>query len=166
MNTDLTQLIVSSLITGFVGIIGAVVGGIFAYKGSINAAKKQTDFLYAQETENRERIEKQQQEVIRQALIAEIKETVDFLTQESIIPLLSTEAWALYKGNIAFLSVSLQEELVKGYAEIKRCNAYFEMNMAPGNTMEGRVHLGHFIDPQKKIVLDTCHSLLDRLSQK
>src|SRR5436190_1933976 len=73
MNADLTQLIISSLITGLVGIIGAVIGGLFAYKGSINAAKKQIDFLYAQETENRRRIETQQQEVTRQALIAEIK---------------------------------------------------------------------------------------------
>lgn len=164
MNNDLTRLLISSIITGFVGILGTVVGGIFAYKGSINAAKQQIDFLYAQETENRERSEKQQQEVIRQALIVEIKETIDFLTKESIIPLLSTEAWVIYKGNIAFLPASLQEELIKGYAEIKRCNAYFEMNMTPGNTMEGKVLLGHLIDPQKKIVLDLCHTLLEKLS--
>src|SRR6266699_3296394 len=124
MSTNLIQQIILSLLGGLVGtIIGAIVGGFLTYKGSMNAAKKQINYLYDQERKNREYAEKRQKEAIRNSLKIETQENLDLVDEKSQMVLLSTEAWSTYKGDITLFSAVLQEELIKLYAEVKRYNS-------------------------------------------
>src|SRR5690348_16620775 len=113
MNNILVQQLTPSLFGGIVGaVIGALVGGYLSYKGALDAAKKTIDSLYSKEKERRDYEETQQAKVLKQALQAEIQENIVLATQwqtDYSKSILTTEAWAIYKGHINNMPIALQE---------------------------------------------------------
>lgn len=167
MNNILIQQLILSLVGGLMGaIIGALVGGYLSYKGAIDAAKKQIDYLYSQEKEKRDYEEAQQVKVLKQALQAEIQENLVLATQwqtDYSKSILTTEAWAIYKGHISTLLPTVQEKLIHAYAGIKKYNAlveYDRLRVNPGLGM-----MDNSIKIEAKKVVDICKLVMDELSK-
>lgn len=156
------DLLLQVLVPLIAALGGAIIGGIFSYKGSINATNRQIDNLYAQEKENRIYMEKQQMEAMRQALLTESRENLNIAQSwggNYFVYLLGTEAWAIYKGNIKEISETQQSKLLQAYTEIRRYNSmaeFFKFNYsAPKNSMNN----------QAEQVINACQLVIEELSK-
>jgi hypothetical protein len=111
-----------ALLSGLLGsIFGAVIGGLYSYKGAMDATKTQINYLYDQEKEKRRYEGKHKQETMFHSLLSESKENLNlsmkWQTSHSK-SILSTETWSVYKGRITSLPPVLQEKLIRSYTEI------------------------------------------------
>lgn len=114
------------------GLFGAIVGGIFSYKGAMNATKTQIDHLYRQEKERRERDKKDQLKTAREALLTEAKENTESIMKWKSYRgkfRFAIEAWNIYKPFVSSLSQKLQENLLKSYTEIQRYNTLIDYDV-------------------------------------
>ena len=181
MSDSLLQQLIFSLLGGLVGtLIGAGVGGYLTYKGAIDAAKKQTDFLYSQERENRTYQEKQQEGAMMHALKIEIEENLMLAKNLAIGDaenistydardiykgnVLTSEAWDIYKGNITKLSDILQTTLLQVYIEVRKYNSLIEYERI--KIPYGDVYLNPLIEEQAKKVVNICQPAIEELSKK
>lgn len=154
-----------SLLSGLIGsIFGAVVGGYYSYKGAMDSAKTQIDNLYSQEREKREYEKKREEQNMFNSLISEAKENLDLATRWQAShskSILSTETWSIYKGSISPLPASLQDKIIKAYAEIKRYNSlaeYDRQKVAVGHGM-----LDQPIQQQATVVVNVLTPLIEEL---
>lgn len=151
------------------GVIGALLGGVLAYIGAINATKKQIDFLYALEKESRTYAEKQQREAMTCALALEIEENIYLATDlwagssprdvVNTTSLLSTEAWTTYRGNISSLPSSLQIKLLHAYTQIRQFNTLVEDNRRYNDLVSEAIEF------YGKRVLETCKAVKEEITK-
>jgi len=119
--------ILNTVVTGVVGLFGAVAGYLGATKAAqrqINANKTQLAFEYAKEKELRKAQEKEIAAV--KALIAELKENQYLCSITEFYPPMSTDIWSNLKGNILIFSASTQLAVLKAYHTIKTYNGVRE----------------------------------------
>src|SRR6266699_2830067 len=119
--------ILNTVVTGVVGLFGAVAGYLGATKAAqrqINANKTQLAYEYAKEKELRKAQEKEIAAV--KALIAELKENQYLCSITEFYPPMSTDIWSNLKGNILIFSASTQLAVLKAYHTIKTYNGVRE----------------------------------------
>ncbi|MFZ5366500.1 MAG: hypothetical protein ACOZBZ_04420 [Patescibacteria group bacterium] len=114
------------------GLIGAVIGGLLSYFGSIKAAEKSIKAVYEQESEKRKEEEEKARASTVKRLLAEVNEnlalTENIMVNNAKIRFI-TEAWSTAKGDIYFLSEELQENLQKSYTKIHRYNVLVDYDL-------------------------------------
>lgn len=164
-NQSNLQQLSLTLLSGLIGsIFGAVVGGYYSYKGAMDSAKTQVEHLYQQERDKREYEKKREEEVVLNSLLSEAKENLELATKWQVHhskSILSTETWSIYKGSISSLPSSVQEKLIKAYAEVKRYNALAEYDRA--KVAVGHGMLDQPIQQQAKVVVDALSPLVEEL---
>lgn len=116
------------------GLIGSVAGGILsffgsylAYKGTMDAAKKQIEHLYQQEKESRLWQMKQQEISMLKFLLSEAKENLDLanrLYTSFEVVAFTMQAWSNHKGAIISQPQTLQDKFVSAYTEMRRYNSW------------------------------------------
>lgn len=147
------------------GLIGAIFGAVIGVFGTIYATRRQINAIYTQDKANREYAERKQIEAIRYSLIVEIQENLDLVNAIDRKVHLSTEAWSTYKGSIAVLSASLQEELIMLYAKAKQYNSVLEQVSAMYLNKMDNEPLFHLQEGLGKQLVDICHSVLKKLAE-
>lgn len=159
------QQIILSLLSGLLGsVVGAVVGGYLSYKGAVDSSKTQIESIYDQEKGKREYEKKREEQIAINALLSEAKENLDLSNKWQIShskSILSTETWALYKGFVQSLPSSLQEKLIKSYAEIKRYNSLTEYDRARVDFGSGA--LDQVLQKQASVVAEVLIILIEDL---
>jgi len=163
---NLTIEIIISLFSGIFGaIIGALVGGYISYKGAMDSTKTQIKHLYKQEVDKREYKNKQEEKTAINSLLSEVKENLDLSIKwqtSSSKSILSTETWSIYKGVIPSLPESMQEKIIKSYAEIKRYNALAEYDRARVDFGSGA--LDQALQKQASVVVDALTPVVEELN--
>jgi hypothetical protein len=173
----MSDSVILALVSLFSGLLGAFIGAIIGYKGTVAAAKKQIDFLYSQERENRTYQEKQQEGVMKHTLLVEIKENLELAQNLAIGDannvstyvardiykgnVLTSEAWDIYKGNITKLSDTLQTKLLQVYIEVRKYNSLIEYERF--KIPYGDVQLNPLIEEQAEKVVNACKLAIEEL---
>lgn len=123
------QILAVSLLSG---LIGAVIGGLISYKGTMNAAKTQIDHLYLQEKEKRKWDEKGKNKEALQAFYIETKENLESIVrwnQTHDYFRFGIEAWDLYKYTVKGFNPELVYKLIRAYSEMRRHNTSIDYHI-------------------------------------
>ncbi|MCL6096125.1 MAG: hypothetical protein M1444_00365 [Patescibacteria group bacterium] len=150
----------NSLAGGLIGaIIGSIIGAISAFlitRFSINKTFEKS--LESYEIISKKEKQKQTKDAL-EALLIEARENIESVTkweQDHKKFKFTLEAWGLFKSLVRSFHPSLQEKLVKCYAELVRHNTLIEydINVLPGSG---------FYDAQIEITVASAKQVLQEL---
>lgn len=128
---DLTNFISNPFIDV---VIGALIGGIFAYRGAMDAVNRSIKALYDQERRAKNFERNKLQKVVKISMISELKQNIEILEKGYRVGfatmILTVESWMLYRGSIDFFPANIQERIINLYADISRYNSLIEYDKA------------------------------------